>query len=138
MEAVNFKCYLLVSTKVTIVGQQMFPSFWNLKKSRRQEPSTPRENSSLHLFYYLCNYNPFTNIEITKGWILHLNTTHVLFQFLSPFWKPNHMFHIQSNTISNPHGLTPCELLTLFPAAYFFRGSHGGGWNPPPLWKIHL
>ena len=26
----------------------------------------------------------------------------------------------------------------LFPTAYFFRGSHGEGWNPPPLWKIHL
>ena len=32
---------------------------------------------------------------------------------------------------------TKC-LLTLFPTAYFFRGSHGGGWNPPPLWKIHF
>ena len=28
--------------------------------------------------------------------------------------------------------------LTLFPTAYFFRGSQGGGWNPPPLWKIHF
>ena len=29
-------------------------------------------------------------------------------------------------------------ILTLSPTAYFFRGSHGGGWNPPPLVKMHL
>ena len=30
------------------------------------------------------------------------------------------------------------NILTLSPTAYFFRGSHGGGWNPPPLVKMHL
>jgi hypothetical protein len=28
--------------------------------------------------------------------------------------------------------------LTLFPTAYFFRGSHREGWIPLPLWIIHF
>ena len=67
------------------------------------------------------------NICSPQKFILILNTDSMYYDLLNieTFWIGGGNLQLNSYLLY--------YILTLFPTAYFFRGSHGGGWNPPPL-----